>query len=417
MKVLWLSNRLFSNDSAKNSGTWLLALGPELIKSGEVLLANISFGKTNSIETSDYENIRQWKIPQLDLSPGELPPDNIVTKLIHVIDEFKPDIIQIWGVEHFWGLLLEKGLLKYPCILNIQGIMTTISSAYSGGLSFREKLNCIGLRELIYPKDSVFGQENHFRKMALVEKRILCSAKYITIQSEWSEDYVRAINPKAIFFRTERALRKEFYEAKRWLPKLSENGDIKTPVLFTSSFGNPYKGFHHTLKALKLLKEDFPDITLRVAGGNQRMSWKVPGYNKFIWRLIERLGLGSNIVWLDSLDANGLIIELQNADCFVHSSFVESYSLAVAEALAVGTPTVCSFAGALPEMNGNPANILFYPPGDNVKMASLIRQVVLNKRLAELLSNQARAFIFDRCEKKALIQEQILQYKKVLGRK
>lgn len=416
IKVLWLSNRLFSKESVKQSGTWLLALGPDLIKSGEVELGNISFGAANGIEAADFENIKQWKIPHLGLKPGELPSDSILNSLLEVIDTFQPDIIQIWGVEHFWGLLLERGLLKYPCIINIQGIMKTISSAYSGGLNFGEKLKCWGIREFVYPRDSIFGQEYYFGKMALAEKKILTSAKFITVQSEWAEAHVRAISPKATYFRTERALRSEFYNATPWSPKSSEKAIDASPVIFTSSFGNPYKGFHHTLRALRLLKDEFPSITLRVAGGNQTRSWKNTGYNRFIWRLVDKLELESNLVWLDSLDANGLIDELQKADCFVHSSFVESYSLAVAEALAIGTPTVCSFAGALPEMNGNPVNMLFYPPGDDVRMASLIRELVLDKEMARSFSERSRAFIFARCERVSLVKQQILQYRRVLER-
>lgn len=412
MKILWLSNRLFSQESARQSGTWLLALGPELAARDEIELANISFGSGDKVEPADFGNIRQWKIPALSLKPGQLPPDNIVRDLLKAIDSFQPDLIQIWGVEQFWGLLLSKNLLKYPVIVNIQGVMRTIAASYAGGLGIKEKLQCIRIRECFYPRDSVFGQELFFDSLGRVEQTILSAAKYITVQSEWSAAQVRAINPRATYFRTERTLRPEFYTCSSWSPP--QNGDA--PVIFTSSFGNPYKGFHYTLRALKGLKADFPGVKLRVAGGHLKQSWKNTGYNQYLLKIIRKLNLEDNIVWLGSLDADGLIQELQQSDCFVHSSFVESYSLAVAEALAVGTPTVCSYAGALPEMSGDPANVLFYPPGDDVRMASLVRQVLLNPEQALMFSERSRAFIFARCDRESILQQQIHNYRMVLER-
>ncbi len=408
-RILWLSNRLLGEEADTRSGTWLGALGPELSQRPEIVLANISFGSTKGVESMDYGDIKQWQVPAPQAN--KLPKEEIIKAILDTIKAFQPDLIQIWGVEQYWGRLFAAGLLSSaPVLVNIQGVMKSIVATYNGGLTFKEQLQCLGIRELIYPKDSIFGQIKLFKRLSEIEAEILASAQYITTQSKWSRAQVYSINAKAQYFHTERALRPEFYQAEPWSPSGKHN-DLQ---LFSSSFGNPYKGFHVILRALAELKKDFPKLQLRVAGGSLSISWKNTGYNKFLLRQIVKLGLEDNIVWLGSLNAERLIEELQNAHCYLHSSFVESYSLAMAEALAIGTPAICSYAGALPEMSEDCNSVAYFPPGDALKMSAAVRELISNTLYAKEMSSRSRRFIRKRCDKNAIIETQLETYKTLL---
>ena len=50
------------------------------------------------------------------------------------------------------------------------------------------------------------------------------------------------------------------------------------------------------------------------------------------------------------LGSNEIAQILQESDYFVHASSIETFSIVVAEALATGTPVICSNTGALPEL-------------------------------------------------------------------
>lgn len=45
-----------------------------------------------------------------------------------VIDDFKPDVIEVFGSESFMGLVAKK--TKIPVVLHIQGVLTPYFNAY-----------------------------------------------------------------------------------------------------------------------------------------------------------------------------------------------------------------------------------------------------------------------------------------------
>jgi glycosyltransferase involved in cell wall biosynthesis len=413
IKVLWLSNRLFESEADNRSGTWLKALGPELAKCGKLELANISFGPVNQLTSCDFGKIKQWALPY-PTTVGKLPPKKIVIQLQNVISTFQPDIIQIWGVEQYWGLLHVNGLLGTDkIVLNVQGIMRSIAAVYDGNMSFREKWAYTGLRELRYPASTLYAQKRLFETLSVIEEKIIRSVKFVAVQSDWSAGQVNAINPKALILRSNRALRPEFYNSEC---RESRNFNFRDGQLrlFTTCFGNPYKGFHIALKALDILRKSYPKIKLRVSAQMNSSNWKRGAYEKYIVDFIRINKLQNHIEWLGALNANQLIQEFQESSCYIHPSFVESFSLSTAEALAVGTPTVCSFAGALPEMNGELDNILFFSPGDYVQLANCINKFLQSTNLMEVYSKRGHSFIMGRCDKELIIEEQIKQYSIVL---
>lgn len=93
-----------------------------------------------------------------------------------------------------------------------------------------------------------------------------------------------------------------------------------------------------------------------------------------------------NVIYLGSLDENQIITHLQEANACVIPSFIETYCLAFAESMIVGTPTIASFAGAMPELAENGKEALFYNSVDYYTCAALIDKVLQNRGLAEKLS-------------------------------
>lgn len=414
IKVLWLSNRLFESEADNRSGTWLKALGPELVNCGKIELANISFGLVDKITRCDHGKIKQWAIPH-PKRVGKLPPQEIVLQIQNAINKFQPDIIQVWGVEKYWGLLHVDGLLGTDKILlNVQGIMRSIAAVYDGNMSFREKWLHTGLREMRYPASTLYAQKRLFETLSAVEEKIIQSVKFVAVQSDWSAGQVHAINRKAHILRCNRALRPEFYNPELMKSRDFNFGDGQVR-LFTTCFGNPYKGFHIALKALHILRFSYPKIKLRVSAQMNSSNWKRGAYEKYVVALIEKHQLQDHVEWLGRLNAMQLVQEFKEANCYIHPSFVESFSLSTAEALAVGTPTICSFAGALPEMNGALDNLLYFPPGDFVQLANCVSRFLQSPDLMETYSARGHAFIMERCNLDGLIKEQLDQYDCVLN--
>ena len=95
-------------------------------------------------------------------------------------------------------------------------------------------------------------------------------------------------------------------------------------------------------------------------------------------------------------------------------SFIETYCLAFAEAMMVGTPVVCSFAGAMPELADEGEEALFYNSMDYVECAAKIDRLLQDKELASRISEKARARRFIENDPETIVNKQISNYEELL---
>jgi rhamnosyl/mannosyltransferase len=105
--------------------------------------------------------------------------------------------------------------------------------------------------------------------------------------------------------------------------------------------------------------------------------------------LAERLGLGDRVTFVGSV-ADPLAL-LQTGDLFVLPSVAaEGAPMALLEALALGTPTVATRAGGIPEVVDDGRTGLLVPPGDPAALAGAMLRVLGDAALASRLSRAGR---------------------------
>jgi len=126
-------------------------------------------------------------------------------------------------------------------------------------------------------------------------------------------------------------------QTNRRAPERSEGADRTTRFLFLSRL-HPKKQLDRLLEALALLNQQRPDSSweLRIAGRGE------PGYERQLQGQAESLGLGQRCRWLGQVEGEGKDRELADADWLVLPSAAENFGIAVAEALAAGTPAILS---------------------------------------------------------------------------
>ncbi len=409
IKVLWFSSVSFSNLESNTSRTWLYTMASVLVNSGSIQLYNISQGHVKSSTRQDFQLINQWLVPYESLNKTGLPSPKTIQEIKKIVDDIQPDIIHIWGTENYFGLLTARGYIKGKVILEIQGLKFAIEKYFYAGLSFQEVLKCFGIKELLKPSVSLIGYKHLFKKWGQFEKEMLLNHKNISTQSNWVRAHVKEINPMATILNTSILLRPEFLETNKW-----EIDNCEIYQIFTStSYILSYKGLHVLLDAIAILKNRYPKIRLLIAG-TILSGIRQGGYTKWLKNKIKRLGIEQNIFWLGALDAKNLILQMHKANVVVVPSFVESYCLAFDEALAVGVPTVASFAGAMPELATHERTALFFSPGDVTMCANSIEKFFENKEYAMMVSQNA----YD--EKRAknnvnLVNQQLSFYRSILN--
>jgi glycosyltransferase involved in cell wall biosynthesis len=149
---------------------------------------------------------------------------------------------------------------------------------------------------------------------------------------------------------------------------------------------NPHKKLDWLLSAVKILSDEFPDISLDVVGDGPSASY----YRSYA---VEE-GVSGKVRFLGSLDDHGLIKSLKGAAVYVQPSIREGQSITVLEAMAAGTPQVSIRAAgtAVPELlEASGSGLVVQPTPKSI--ADGIGQVLKDSALRARLSNSGTNYV------------------------
>jgi glycosyltransferase involved in cell wall biosynthesis len=160
--------------------------------------------------------------------------------------------------------------------------------------------------------------------------------------------------------------------APEYRPAEKKRGAEKS-ILYVGRF-DPYKNVTGLIEAFaKARKRCKMPVRLRVVGPADPRYPEAPARAR-------QLGLDPFIAWDGYVSGEDLVNAYQDADVFVLLSFYEGFGLTVLEAMACGTPVVCSSRSSLPEVAGSAA--LMVDPDDSTQTAAAIVRVLEDARLA-----------------------------------
>lgn len=413
--ILWFCNRPIEESEDRRDGTWFTTMARSLVESGDIRLAIVAQAKVKGITRHDFGDINQWVVPYEFLNKHGLPSDRTIDVIKKVADEVNPDLIHVWGTENYWGLLTARRFLKTSSLLEIQGLKYECANVYYGGLSLIALARYMGLLEILRPGSSLILGKLRFKRWGKFEKEMILKHKYISTQSDWVRTHIRRLKPDGNLFETGIMLRNEFYNAQPWLIKKAMDSSV--PSVFASTSGSvPYKGLHVLMKAIGILKKKYPKIVLNIAGNIQKKGIRKDCYTRFLQAESRRLRIIDNIHFLGPLDANGIIQQLYKSSVVAIPSFIETYSLALAEAMFLGVPAVASYAGAMPELARDGESVLFFPIGDAVSCAMQIDKLLSDQKLAGHLSQNARKIGLLRNDWHLVLEKQIEIYNDIISK-
>jgi len=146
------------------------------------------------------------------------------------------------------------------------------------------------------------------------------------------------------------------------------------------------KRYDDLIRAISLVQRAYPTTHLVLVGsGPQETSLRL---------LANQLGIGSSITFAGSVPRAELLKLLHSAEVFCHPAELDTFPLAVLEAMASGIPTVVSSAGALPEIVGSAG--LVHEVGNEVDLARQLTRVVSSEGFKHSLGVAARARVLER---------------------
>ena len=161
-----------------------------------------------------------------------------------------------------------------------------------------------------------------------------------------------------------------------------DDEDARQDFLLSVSDIYVQKNFVGLVKAMSLLREDFPDIRLKIAGNPVDV-----GYFEELRQLISSEVLDDHIEFLGHVETADLRELYRQCQVFVFPSTVETFGNPLVEAMACGAAIASSNTAAMPEVLGDAA--LFFDPTDVDDMANVISSLMSNYATRDELRKRA----------------------------
>ena len=220
MRILWFSvtPSLFNpHSNGHNGGGWIASL-EQIVRQNKSIELGIAFYFPDKSFKYHNEGVTYYPLQTESHSFVDKlfkkKSSNNIEKYLQIVEDFKPDIIQIFGSENEFGAICKQ--TDIPVVIHMQGCLPPYHNAlmpvgmkrsdflFKKGLSLGYRF--IGLRS-----------EKAFRRKAEREIEIIQSCKYFMGRTEWDKSLIDLFNPGATYFHCEEALRDSFITSeKRW---------------------------------------------------------------------------------------------------------------------------------------------------------------------------------------------------------
>lgn len=368
MRILWFEITepgQYVSDKAPVGG-WQDSLQDIIMTHNDIELA-IAFEHAGKGERREIEGVKYYPINitysfferQRNKYSWEVSIGKILDKALAVIDDFKPDLIQVFGSEWCFGLLAER--TNIPIVIHMQGSIPPYNNALMPPLYSVWDL-IIGMGWSPRTQFNAWLGRKKDKSRQEMEERILRSVNYYMGRTAWDKNIVRLFNPNCHYYYCSEALRKSFVEAaKLWRPPKNKKFKIVTTGI--SSF---WKGIDTILRTAHLLKERGFDFEWICAG-------KMNPLHKKIVEHKEHLKYEENNVKIAGfLNQEQLQQLLLSTDLYVHTAYIDNSPNAVCEAQYLGLPIVATYVGGIPSLIENGKEGVLIPANDPFTLAGKI---------------------------------------------
>ena len=396
MNVLWMTYAPIGaacealGAARAQSGSWVDATARALAATAQpprLAVATLAPGQT--LRKAEQDGVTYYCIAGGHAHRGTRAPRQNVALWRQVVEDFRPDLIQIWGSEFTDGLDLLDAAPGVPAVLNMQGVITAIDKYPNGGLSVSEirAAQPFGMKLLA----EKYRQDAHrFHAQVRFEKELARRVNCIVTDNDWCADICRSIAPETRVLKNVMPLNASFrkYEWKqeKCIPH----------TIFCNAGRTPYKGIHMAVRALGLIRPSYPDVKLRVPGAFnfERLDyWRTPPYFRYLARLAEKLGVRDCPEFSGVLTSDQMAEEMRRAHVFVMPSAIENQSSTLRGAMMVGTPSVASNVGCVADCVVHNQNGYLYRYEEYELLAQYVMRLFAEPDKAAAFSAAARQTI------------------------
>jgi glycosyltransferase involved in cell wall biosynthesis len=392
VKVVWLSQyNVFkllpeiklNREVILHNSSWIHSLSKELALQTDIELHIITYSHLVSYsQTIKKEGITfhviKYSFPFTSRGfPWYLPIDKLTSyhsfskQAQKIIQEIKPHVLHVHGTEGGYNIPAIK--TNIPYIISIQGIIS----------------------EYLKIAPSIGGFLQLFHERAAIRK-----GKYFGCRTNFDFEFVKSVNKKAVIFDLPEAMNKVFFE-RQWDPEEEISLLFVGSVIFR-------KGIEDLIHALYKLKAIFPEIKLKIIGDGYRK------YHNHLNQIIEKYNLQSNVLWLGARVPSEIAAELSKSTLFVLPSLMDNSPNCLAEAMAVGVPSIATKVGGIPSMIDDNYDGMLFEKHDIDRLVEIVTMLLGDKNLQKKLSVNARKRAFERNYPPSVTSKYVNVYKSLV---
>lgn len=414
MRVLWIAQNggLYKNAEVKGTGGWIGALQSVLTAYIPSLELGIVFPYNGDKEVLQEGNVTYFPFTygpssnkivrglQHLLRNKKNTERMFVENIINAINNFNPDVVHMWGLEHLHAASLP--LIKKPCVLHIQGLTSLYKFTYcTPFFSEKDLKSCDSFFERIVLRHGQWAKYRDFVSRAERELKYAPYVKYWIGRTEWDYQASLLLSPNSRYFHCEEMMRNDFI-CEKWKFHFTDMLHIQSNISC-----DWYKGVDVVLKTAALLKKY-----------NQSFVWNIYGIDRdssMVKYMTRKLGICPkevNVIFNGRVLGSAIRDSLLEADVYCHPAFIENSSNAIAEAMMMGVPTVAQYVGGNPTMLKDNSGILVAPNEPYVLASALLK--MRDAKTANFFSSRAISVATERQNRNIILNNLVAIYQTVI---
>ena len=413
MRILWTVNIPLPAASealglAKSPfGGWLSTMTQRLGKQPGIELGVVMRAPVRELRSVEMDGIRYFALPQT----GKGGLDARSEDCAQVLAEFKPHLLHAEGSEMAYTRRMLEAW-NGPRLLSLQGVINGYERFELGALRPGRMLASMRPRQMLSALALVLNKRLRFDPRLRGERETVAMADHIMGRTPWDKAQAWALNPRASYHHCSRTLREPFY-ALRWRMEASDRHSI-----FIGNAASPRKGGHVMLEALALLRREYPQVRLVIAGekldAKSRGLRRSIGYPAYLGDKLRELDLTGHVEFTGLLDAQGMADRMARCQVYAMTSLIENSPNTLGEAMMLGMPCVSAYAGGTAGMAREEVEALFYRAEDPVALAYQIKRVFDSEALCARLGEAAHLRALQTHDADANLQDLLDAYHAIL---
>lgn len=364
-------------------GGWMEGMLIHLKKNPNINLAVASVSNVTELKIFSKNNVQYFVLP----SHGKVSKysNHLYKHWKDVNGSFKPDLVHVHGTEYAHGLAMMDCLPELKYVVSIQGLVSIYARYYFAGISNRNVIRFLTIRDLVY--GTLYAKRRDFVKRGEREKQYIRKANHVIGRTGWDKAHTYFFSKEVKYHFCNESLRSGFYKTSKW-----DISNIDRKSIFLSQAGYPIKGITQVLKAISLLVDEYPSVRLFIGGnkvlkGSGFMNWlKLTSYSKYVKHLIKKFSLEEKVCFLGNLNEKEMIERYKKSNVFICPSSIENSPNSVGEAQVLGVPVVSSYIGGIQDMLIHNKTGLLYRYEEYEMLAFHIKEIFDNDKLAVELS-------------------------------